>query len=92
MNATISYRMEHIPHPFDDKQRAAGVYAWCLVKWVTPELGESACEPVALFNLDSEAVMFQGHIASAGLNKLIGIPEGMIAIFDSQKRIKAQHK
>ena len=32
------------------------------MKEVTPEFGDTRLEPVAIFNLDSEALMFQGHM------------------------------
>lgn len=39
MNAKITYRMSFEAHPWNEKSRAAGMQAWCLVKVITPELG-----------------------------------------------------
>lgn len=66
MRATISYALRNIPHPWNDKQRANGVKAWCLVKVVKPELGNETWETVAIFNLDSEAETFAGLVHADG--------------------------
>lgn len=68
MTAKIAYRMVYLPHPFDGTQRQRGVEAWCLVKVTRPEFGRETQEPVAIFNLDSEAETFQGHVHAAGLD------------------------
>jgi hypothetical protein len=67
MKAKITYRMARIVHPWDANRRKEMEEAWCLMKTVTPEYGNPTEEPVALFNLDSEAITFQGHLlACAG--------------------------
>lgn len=74
MKATITYRVGRIPHPYDDKRAAKGEYAWCLIKVITPVMGEVTEEPVAMFNLDSEARTFQGHVLASKLDgKLVTI-------------------
>lgn len=68
MKATITYKVDQIGHPWDEKRRQSGEVVWCLIKVITPEYGDSKQEPVALFNLDSEAIMFQGHVFASGHN------------------------
>ena len=68
MTATVTYKMEFLPHPWNEKSRADGMKAWCLVKIVTPEHGARTSETVAIFNWDSEAETFQGHVYAAGLD------------------------
>ncbi len=86
MNATISYAMEFIPHPWDSEQRKRGVQAWCLVKTVKPEVGEKTWEPVAIFNLDSEANTFQGHVFATGLDgKLVSIHRDTRELFELRR-------
>lgn len=64
MKAKISYKMDRRQHPWNDGLRAKGMDVWCLVKVVVPEYGEPTEEPVAVFSLDSEAMLFQGHALS----------------------------
>jgi hypothetical protein len=64
MKATITYRVGRIPNPWNKERRAAGEETWCLIKVTTPDYGDILEDPVALFNLDSEAVAFQGHLIS----------------------------
>jgi len=72
--ATITYRMENLRHPFDPNANDKGVYVWALVKVITPAHGETTETPVALFNLDSEARTFQGHVYAEKLDgKLVTI-------------------
>lgn len=74
MNATVTYKVSYEPHPWDEKLRAKGVQAWCLVQVITPEMGPKTFTPVALFNWDSDAERFQGHVLASGLNgKLVEI-------------------
>lgn len=77
MNAKITYRIGNIPHPWNDNHRANGMMAWCLIKVIKPEVGSISLikeEPVAIFNLDSEAELFMAHIYASNLNgKLVEI-------------------
>lgn len=74
MNATVTYLISEQPHPFDDKKRAQGVKAWCLVEVVTPEAGPKTHTNVAMFNYASEAERFQAHVFASGLDgKLVSI-------------------
>lgn len=77
MNAKITYRIGNIPHPWNDKHRAAGMMAWCLIKVIKPEIGSVSLikeEPVAIFDLNSEAELFMAHIYASNLNgKLVEI-------------------
>lgn len=59
MDAKVEYQMVYLPHPWDEKLRAKGVNAWCIVRKVKIA-GDTwpLSEPVALFNLDSEAERF----------------------------------
>lgn len=68
MEATISYHVQNLPHPWDESMRARRVTAWCLVRRTTPEYGETTSVPVAIFDRDSEALTFQGHVLAAGLD------------------------
>ncbi len=82
MKATITYEVSWVPHPWDDKKRAAGMYAWCVLKVVTPEAGPRKNEAVAIFNLDSEAETFIGHVFATGLNgQLVTIPDDFVELF-----------
>jgi hypothetical protein len=74
MKASITYRVGRILHPWDKKMANNGEYAWCLIKVITPEMGRVTEEPVAIFNFDSEARMFQGHVYASKLDgKLVEI-------------------
>ena len=67
MKATITYKVDNVLYPWDEKRRQSGETVWCLVKVITPEYGRVIEDPVAIFNLDSEAKTFQGHIFAAKL-------------------------
>jgi len=83
MIATIRYKMAYLPHPWNTGSRAEGEKAWCLVKVVKPEHGATTEEPVAIFNWDSEAETFQGHVYAAGLDgKLIDIDRDVRELFE----------
>lgn len=65
MKAEIMYSVHNIAHPWDAKARKEGVMVYCLCREVRlpvmPGLANGhqvSWEPVALFNLDSEARMF----------------------------------
>ena len=82
MNATITYRMEYLPHPWNEKRRSRGTRAWCLVKVVTPAVGPKSAEPVAIFDWDSEAERFMGHVFALGLDgKLVTIDSDYKELF-----------
>jgi len=88
VNATITYEMVFVPHPWDCVLRAQGVRAWCLFKIVKPEVGPKTQEPVAIFNMDSEAMTFQGHIMAAGLDgKLVQVDEDVREFFTRQQKV-----
>lgn len=75
MNATITYRLTYRPSPLcrceDDR-------AYVLVKCVTPEIGDSTEQDVAIFNLDSEARLFAAHVFTSGLDgKLVDLDRNM---------------
>ena len=75
MDAEIVYEVSQVPHPFSDARRKAGVTAFCLLKVTRPIVGDEHREPVAIFNLDSEADEFVAHVVLAGLaGKLIEVP------------------
>jgi hypothetical protein len=74
MNAKILYRIEKMLHPWSHAGHERGMECWCIVKVTKPEYGNVVVEPVAMFNLDSEAETFQAHVLSTGLDeKLISI-------------------
>ena len=69
MKATIEYVMQKMPHPWDEERR--DVEVWALCKVVRPEGQyvdpfEVRFEPIALFNMDSEAALFQRHLIGGG--------------------------
>lgn len=71
MKATIEYSMQWMPDPFNEERRAAGGEAWVLCKVVRPDCGfvsliEVRLEPLAVFNFDSEAKLFQRHLIEGG--------------------------
>ena len=68
MKATITYEMRYEPHPWNDGLAKQGVRAWCLVKVTRPAIGPMSSEPVALFDRDSEAEVFQGHVLAESLD------------------------
>lgn len=87
MKATITYQVKNLRHPWDERRANRGEHAWCLVKVTTPEYGLSTHEAVAIFNLDSEAEIFMGHIFAAGLNgNLVTIDEGMKDFFELMRK------
>ena len=67
MKATITYKVGKRYHPWAKERRTEEV--WCLIKVITPELGNSQEEPIALFNYDRDACDFQAHVLAMGLNK-----------------------
>lgn len=92
MKATITYRVEWHPHPWDAKQRARGVNAWCLVMVTTPEVGPKTVEPVAIFNFDSEAERFMGHVFASGLDgQLVSIDPNQKELFELLGRRQPTH-
>lgn len=62
MMAKITYKVASIPHPWKSEMKQGCVNCWCLIKVTTPQHGSVTEEPVAIFNLDSEALTFQGHV------------------------------
>lgn len=88
MMACIKYTVEYILHPFDKKQAALGVKAWCLVKIVEPEIGTNMTwEPVAIFNYDSEASLFQGHVFASGTgDSVVKISRDCTELFTAMQR------
>ena len=86
MNATVQYAMRFVAHPWSQEQKSKGVYVWALVKVTTPEFGGATEEAVALFDLDSEAKTFQGHVFASGLDgTLIHIDPDMAEFFTLRK-------
>ena len=86
MKATIIYMMQNIPHPWDNKMCKAGIMCWCLVKITIPEIGNRTSEPVAMFNYDSEAETFQGHVYAMDLDeKLVTIDRDCRELFNSKR-------
>lgn len=61
MKAEITYQLRPWDNPFGNKEIKS---AWCLVKVTIAEYGDTRFEPVAVFNLDSQAQSFQGHLLS----------------------------
>lgn len=60
-----------------------GTKAWCLVMVTTPEVGPKSAEPVAIFNWDSEAERFMGHVHAAALDgKLVTIDPTQRELFE----------
>ncbi len=88
MKATITYRVSYEPHPYDKKQRAQGVRAWALVRVTTPEAGPRTEDVVAIFNFDTEAERFMGHVFAEGLDGRLVIidPEWRELFEDRRKR------
>jgi hypothetical protein len=85
VNAKVTYKMQYVPHPFDVKQRAEGVRAWTLFEVTTPPAGPSTAVPIALFNFDSEAERFMGHVFADGLDgKLLEIDPKVRGLFEMQ--------
>ena len=81
MDAKIVYTLDRLPHPFNRKQREGGAYAWCLVKRVRPLVGRETKEPIAIFDFDSEAETFAGHIIATGLDgKLVKVDRDLAAL------------
>lgn len=83
MKANVTYRMGYIPHPWDEKRRREGIELWCLIKVITPEIGNGTEVAVAAFNLDSEAETFQGNVYAEGLDgKLVSISSDQRVMFE----------
>lgn len=84
MQAIISYKIDNILHPWNKERRQSGGTAWCLVKVTKPEYGQTIEEPVAIFNLDSEAQTFQGHVFSEKLDGvLVSIHPDISRLFET---------
>jgi hypothetical protein len=85
--------MEYIPHPWNEKSRKKGIEAWCLVKRVKPEHGPVLAEPVAIFNYNSEAEIFMGHVFAEKLNgKLVSISDDMADMFEIQLKWRRERE
>ena len=68
MNAKITYRMDYRLHPWSEDKRMQGVKIWCLLEVVTPSHGvNETSNPIAVFNLDSEAERFQCAMSCGGV-------------------------
>lgn len=73
-NAEVYYEMAYGPDPWH-KEGEPVVDLWVLWKTTVPRLGlDRRQEPVAVFNLDSEARMFLNFIIDAGLEKALVRP------------------
>lgn len=82
MKARIEYRLENISHPWNEERRKQGMKAWCLMCRTIPELGPSTEEPVAIFNMDSDAERFAGHVFAEGLDgKLVSVGSDFRGLF-----------
>ena len=88
MKASITYRMSFIPHPWAKNKWQKQVNAWCLIKVIRPEVGFSKEETVAIFNLDSEAELFQTHIFMENLDgKLLSIDDNVKELIKSMQKV-----
>lgn len=93
MTAQIVYRVDRLPHPFDPKQRRNGVYAYCLIKVVQPDVGNATEEPVAIFNFDSEAELFLAHVSTSEVEgKLVEMTRDQRELYESFARSKARRR
>jgi hypothetical protein len=55
---------------------------------VKPEHGPTTQEPVAIFNMDTEAMIFQGHVLAGGLDgSLVRLDSDARELFEIQKRV-----
>jgi hypothetical protein len=87
VNAKVTYVLRFEPHPWNPDLRAKGIEAWCLVRRIEPEYGPMSTEAVAIFNFDSAAEVFAGHIFAAELDKkLVDIGEDFRNLFLVQQR------
>lgn len=66
MKVDLMYTIHYIPHPWDKDLRDKGCMAYCLCREVRMPVEEGNVrgksidyEPVAMFNFDSEGVMFE---------------------------------
>ena len=69
MMAEIKYKMSYMLDPWNEERRKQGQKGWYLCKLVETELGIdslSTFEPVAEFNRDSDATLFQAHLFKGG--------------------------
>lgn len=85
MKVDLVYVLANIPHPWDEQQRKDGVKAWCLCRTMRTALREyTNYEPLAMFNLDSEARIFAEHVFLAGLNgSLVEIDRDLEKLFQT---------
>lgn len=60
------YVLRCIPYPFSEDRRRAGESAWCIVKEFRDGTLVLSSEPVAIFNLDSEAQNFASYVERKG--------------------------
>lgn len=89
MNAKVTYELRYEVDPWDEKRRAAGLKCWCLVQVVTFELGVPRSEIVAVFERDSVAETFAGHVFATGLDqKLVDIGFIFRELFELRQRYK----
>lgn len=88
MNARISYLMAYGPNPFS--QHKPVEKAWVLWRVTTPELGTSDHhEPVAVFNRDSDATEFQGHVVTEGLDgRLVRVDRQLRASLEELRELR----
>ncbi len=84
MKASISYKVANIRHPW----RETVGDAWCLIKVTKPEFGDTDEEPVAVFNLDSEAHQFQGEVLLTGLDELITVDPSLKDLIATRLKLK----
>lgn len=94
MTAKISYEIQELPHPYDEKQRKDGVKAMCLVR-VTRSAARTwiGQEVVSMFNFDSEARLFQEHVMAEGLDgKLVVVEPSYRELYESTQRLLASRR
>jgi len=83
MNATITYKIDRRLNPFSIEDHKN--YVWCIVKVVHPQLGNDTEEPIAIFNLDSEAETFMGQVMVNNLDKkFISIADSVRSKFNEK--------
>lgn len=92
MTAQIRYEIQELPHPYDEKMRKDGVKAMCLVRVTRSAAGTwIGQEPVAMFNYDSEARIFQEHVMAEGLDgKLVVVEPSYRELYESTQSLLAR--
>jgi hypothetical protein len=73
MELDLRYTLKQHLHPWDTEQREAGIYAYVIVSQIFNGNKIISENPIAIFNLDTDAVLFVDYLRGGGKLLVEGI-------------------